>query len=116
MLTFYIFVQMLCMILICIGNFRFQNIYFLELLKFLPILLNLIMCFNKNINKKLKIILLFVVLADFVFLFLNSCVYGLSLFIIVQIIYADYLINIKHKEVYLIPFANFILVCILKQN
>ena len=116
MLTFYIFVQMLCMILICIGNFRFQNIYFLELLKFLPILLNLIMCFNKNINKKLKIILLFVVLADFVFLFLNSCVYGLSLFIIVQIIYADYLINIKHKEVYLIPFANFILVCILKQK
>lgn len=116
MLTLYIFIQMLCMILICIGSFKFPNMYLLELLKFFPILLNLIMCFNRKINIKLKLILLFVVLADFAFLFLNSCVYGISLFVFVQIIYMDYLINIKHKEVYLMPFVNFGIVCILNQK
>lgn len=116
MLTLYIFIQMLCMILISIVSFKFQNIYLLESLKFFPILLNLIVCFNKKINIKLKLILLFVVLADFAFLFLNSCVYGISLFVFVQVIYMDYLINIKHKEVYLIPFVNFVIVCVLHKK
>ena len=116
MLTLYIFIQMLCMILICIGSFKFPNMYLLELLKFFPILLNLIMCFNRKINIKLKLVLLFVVLADFMFLFSNSCVHGIALFVFVQIIYMDYLINIKHKEIYFIPFVNLIIVCILKQK
>ena len=116
MLTLYIFIQILCIMFICIGNFNFQNVYLLKLLKFLPILLNLLICFNKNINKKLKFILMFIALADFVFLFLNSCVYGISLFIIVQMILMDYLINIKNKKFYLIPIVNFLMVCIFNKK
>lgn len=116
MFTLYLFIQILCMILICIGNFKFSNLYLLELLKILPILVNLIMCFNKKINIKLKFILLFIIIADFFFLFLNSSVYGIALFVFVQIIFLDYLKKIKHKFIYLLPVTNLVIVYFFKEK
>lgn len=115
-LTLYIFIQIICMIFICIGNFNFSNVYLLELVKYLLILINLMVCTNKKINIKLKLIFLFIAIADLFFLFFDSCLLGTVFFIIVQLLYMDYLINIKNKYIYLLPIINLVFALIFKEK
>ena len=84
----YIFTEIILLITILIGNFIIDESV-LNILKVLPIIINFIVVLNKK--NYLKICIFFTLIADLFFLIIDNHLIGISIFILVQILYFNYL-------------------------
>ena len=116
MVALYLILQLISMILIIVSKVSFGNILFLNIFKFVPILLNLLFCFSKKVNIKLKLALFFTVIADYCFLFINDCVLGISFFILVQLIYYLYINKTNNRFLILLPCINILFVILFEKK
>lgn len=110
MLIIYILLQLISLILI-INKISVGNVLFLSIYKFVPILLNLLFCFSKKVNSKLRLAIFFTAIADFCFLFINNCVLGISFFVLVQLVYYLYMKESNNKLLFILSFINILLAC-----
>ena len=109
MLILYMILQLFSLTLIIINKINFGNVLFLNIYKFVPILLNLLLCISKKVNSKLRLVIFFTTIADFCFLFINNCVLGISFFVLVQLIYYLYMKESNNKLLFVLSFINILL-------
>lgn len=107
----YIFIELLILLVILIGKF-FINESILNIIKFIPILINLIVVINKK--SYLKICIFFTLIADLFFLIIDNHSIGISIFILVQVLYYLYLKD--NKLLLNISFINILVVLILQNK
>lgn len=107
----YIFIELLILLVILIGKF-FINESILNIIKFISILINLIVVINKK--SYLKICIFFTLIADLFFLIIDNHSIGISIFILVQVLYYLYLNN--NKILLNISFINILIVLILQNK
>ena len=114
MISLYIFIEFTLLILFILFKIlKFSN-EILNIFRIIPIIINLLVVFNKNVNRRLKLALIISLIADIFFLYVNSCPLGISLFIVVQLIYHFYLNNKNNSFIFLLSILNILLV--LKLN
>ena len=116
MLSLYILLQLVFLALIVICKINISDVTLLNVLKFLPIILNLFFSFSKKVDSKLRFGLLVTVIADYCFLFMHECALGISFFVLVQITYYLYLNQSKNRLLVFLSVINLILVFILKKD
>lgn len=111
MLFLYMILQLISLVLIIINTISTGNVLFLNIYKFVPILLNLLFCLSKKVNSKLKLAIFFTAIADFCFLFINNGVLGISFFVLVQLFYYLYMKESNNTLLIVLSFINILLVC-----
>lgn len=116
MLCLYILLQLIFLALTVVSKINISDAFLLNIFKFLPIIINLLFCFSKKINFKLRFALFFTTIADFCFLFINNCVLGISFFVLVQIIYYLYIKKSDNKLLVIISLINILLVWLLQKK
>lgn len=108
----YIFIELLILFIILLGKL-FINESILNIIKFIPIIINLIVIFNKK-NNYLKLCIFFTLIADLFFLIIDIHSIGISFFILVQVFYFLYLKD--NKKLFIFSFINIIISLILQNN
>ena len=108
----YIFIELLILFIILLGKL-FINESILNIIKFIPIIINLIVIFNKK-NNYLKLCIFFTLIADLFFLIIYIHSIGISFFILVQVFYFLYLKD--NKKLFIFSFINIIISLILQNN
>lgn len=109
----YILSEFTLLIIILIGIFNFNN-DILNIIKFIPIFINLIVSFNRKVDINLRLGIISTIIADVFFLLFDIHLYGVLFFFIGQIFYYLYLNNSKNKFIYFLMFLNIIGVLIFK--
>lgn len=107
----YIFIELLILLVILIGKFFIKE-SILNIIKFIPILINLIVVINKK--SYLKLCIFFTLIADLFFLIIDNHSIGISIFILVQVLYYLYLKD--NKLLLNISFINILIVLILQNK
>lgn len=116
MLSLYVFIEFLLLILIIVGSISFDNLFFFNIIKFLPTLITLLFSLSNKNDKRLRFSFLMATIAAFCFLLLDDCTLGISLFVIVQIFNLLYLTNSKKKVLLILSIINLISVFIFNSK
>ena len=116
MLSLYILTEIVLLIMILIGFNKIDNNIILNILKLLPIITNLVFSLYKKININLRIILIVTVIADYIFFFLNNCLVGMMLFILIQLLIYIYLYKTDYKLLITTCLIDIILLIIFKNK
>ena len=116
MLSLYILTEIVFLIFILIGINKIDNNIILNILKLLPILTNLVFSLSKKIDIKLRMVLIITVIADYIFYFLDNCLIGMYIFVLIQLLIYIYLYKTNYKLLITIGLLDIILIIIFKDK
>lgn len=114
MWNIYIFTQIVLLVLFIILRVFSPYIFLMNLIKILPIILNVLFIMGNRKWNFLKIALILTLIADFFFLLKDNVLYGIVFFILVQIFYLFYVTKLN-KIILACSLFNFLLIIIFKE-
>lgn len=115
MINLYIIIELILLFIIIIGKFILKN-SILNIIKFIPLIINILLSFIKKINIYLRIGLVFSIIADYSFLIIDNHVLGVLFYLTTQIFYFIYLNKINNKKILYLIIINMLLVFIFNNK